>query len=273
VSKADEAGSVTDEPTAQAVSRSGIGGGPGGPGLTWLAEPQSAGVLLRMAGRLDLTTVVDLRTSLDKLLAQQPAAIVVDLSEVTVADDLALTAFTAFARAAAGWPGCPVLLSASTAHPRAMLDRMAVSRTLPVYSDPAEALAAADAMPAPRRYHRQLPATPAAAASARQVVAEACRAWGLAQLAGDAELVATELVANAVRHAAGSDLHLLVILRQRFVHVSVRDGSPQPPRRVLPDPETGEGGRGLILVDAVARGWGSTPIPDGKVVWATLSVG
>jgi hypothetical protein len=43
-----------------------------------------------------------------------------------------------------------------------------------------------------------------------------------------------------------------------------------PPTRILPDLDTGRGGRGLILIDALAASWGSTPMPDGKVVWATL---
>jgi hypothetical protein len=33
-----------------------------------------------------------------------------------------------------------------------------------------------------------------------------------------------------------------------------------------------EGGRGLLLLDALAAGWGSTVLDDGKVVWATVRV-
>jgi hypothetical protein len=32
------------------------------------------------------------------------------------------------------------------------------------------------------------------------------------------------------------------------------------------------GGRGLMLVDAIAARWGSVPAHDGKVVWASLPV-
>ena len=39
-----------------------------------------------------------------------------------------------------------------------------------------------------------------------------------------------------------------------------------------PDPETGEGGRGLLLVEAVASGWGTSDVADGKIVWATLRI-
>jgi anti-sigma regulatory factor (Ser/Thr protein kinase) len=83
--------------------------------------------------------------------------------------------------------------------------------------------------------------------------------------------VVTELVSNAVRHAGG-DLELMIALREHFLHVSVRDDSPDQPRRILADPGTGEGGRGLILLDAVATNWGSMPVPQGKVVWATLRI-
>jgi hypothetical protein len=34
---------------------------------------------------------------------------------------------------------------------------------------------------------------------------------------------------------------------------------------------TAQGGRGMLLIDAVASRWGSLPLADGKVVWALLS--
>jgi len=58
-------------------------------------------------------------------------------------------------------------------------------------------------------------------------------------------------------------------LGNRFLHVSVRDASPVPPTRQIPDAYTG-GGRGLILIDALAASWGTTQVAGGKVVWATL---
>jgi hypothetical protein len=71
---------------------------------------------------------------------------------------------------------------------------------------------------------------------------------------------------------AGGDLQLAVVLGPRFLHLSVRDGSPVPPVQTRPDLGTGPGGRGLILVGALAARWGSTPTADGKVVWATLKL-
>jgi anti-sigma regulatory factor (Ser/Thr protein kinase)/anti-anti-sigma regulatory factor len=237
--------------------------------LTCAVESTAPVAVLRLAGFLDLESAADLRTVLHKALAGQPTAIVVDLGELRVDEDVVLTVFTAFARTAAGWSGCPVLLCAPEAGLATALDRIAVSRAVPVYRDREQALAAADRLPAPRRFDQLLPATPAACVVARQLVDTACRTWQLTDLVEDAELVVTELVTNAVRHA-GRDISLSVVLRDHFLHLAVRDGSHAPPRRVLPDPDSGEGGRGLLLVEAVATGWGSTSTTSGKSVWATL---
>jgi anti-anti-sigma regulatory factor len=223
---------------------------------------------LWLSGQLDLASSVELRAALHKALVEQPSGIVVDVSELTVEDDLTLTVFSAFAGTAAEWSACPVVLSAPSAALGSALERLAISRVVRVYPSQPQAVAAVETAPATRRYRQRLSATPAAPALARQVLVEACRAWKLPGLLDDAEVVLTELISNAVRHAGG-DLQLKVALGERFLHLSLRDGSPVAPTRVTPDPDIG-GGRGLILVDALAASWGSTPTPDGKVVWATL---
>jgi anti-sigma regulatory factor (Ser/Thr protein kinase) len=116
-----------------------------------------------------------------------------------------------------------------------------------------------------------LVSSPDAAASARGLVVAACRAWQLPGLTDDAKLVVTELVSNALRHGTG-EIELALVLRERFLYLAVHDASPVPPMMTLPDPETGEGGRGLILVDAVAADWGSARTANGKYVWATLRI-
>jgi anti-anti-sigma regulatory factor len=242
-----------------------------GDALACVLEQPSPVAVFRLAGELNFATAPLVRNALHKALADDPSAIVVDLAGVTVDDDVALTVFPAFARAAAAWPGCAVLLCAPAPAAAAGLDRLAVGRTLLVYPDRASACAAADALPVPYRFGRRLWPTPASAGVAREMVANACRAWHVAHLIDDAELVVTELMSNAVRHASGS-LELLLVLRGRFLHVSVRDGSSTLPSMVLPNSETDEGGRGLLLLDAVAAGWGSVPVPGGKVVWATLRI-
>lgn len=229
---------------------------------------ESAGdiMVLRPIGRLDLASTVDLRRGLWKAVAQQPSGIVVDLAGLTVEETGPLTLFFSFAGHAGQPPGCPVVLCTPSAALRSSLDRLGVSRAVPVCSTRAQALAAVDSAPAPSRYRRLLPASPGAAALARHVVAEACRAWNLPDVVEDAQIVVTELVANAVLHAGG-DTRLTVVLERRYLHVSVWDRSPLAAVRAWPGTR---GGRGLVLVEALATSWGSTPMAGGKAVWATL---
>ncbi len=117
-----------------------------------------------------------------------------------------------------------------------------------------------------------LPPTPAGSAYARDLVNRACTAWQLPHLRDDAELIVTELVSNAVQHTTSERIDLAAIFRDRFLHLSVRDGSRHRPSYRLPDVDTGEGGRGLLLLDALCAGWGSTLLADGKIVWATVRI-
>lgn len=237
--------------------------------LTCTLEADSPIAVLRVAGTLDLLTSLDVRTALHKVLAAEPAAVAVDLSGLRVAEEISLLLFAAFARAAEAWPGCRTLLYAPDPGMRATLARLAVSRAVAVHTRWEDLVGDARSPALPRRYHRRLPSSPDAPRMAREFVAAVCQEWHLDHLSEDAGLVVTELVSNAVRHAGG-DMRLSVAIGVRFLHVAVRDGDRGVPRLAPPDPCAGTGGRGLVLVDAVSAGWGSTPTSDGKAVWATL---
>jgi anti-sigma regulatory factor (Ser/Thr protein kinase) len=67
---------------------------------------------------------------------------------------------------------------------------------------------------------------------------------------------------------------------RRLLHVSVRDhgtglprlgGGPGADDKPAGD-ELREDGRGLLVVSALTHAWGCNPLPDGKVVWATLRI-
>lgn len=85
---------------------------------------------------------------------------------------------------------------------------------------------------------------------------------------GNAQLVVTELVTNAVLHGV-APVTLRVLPLPSGVRIEVEDGS-----RTLPitSPRRAEGmtGRGLELVAAVSTGWGVEPGRDGKIVWAEV---
>ncbi|MER5483872.1 ATP-binding protein [Streptomyces sp. NPDC002812] len=91
--------------------------------------------------------------------------------------------------------------------------------------------------------------------------------WELDALADAAELALTELVANVVRHVPGRGCVVLILRQPDGLRVEVSDGCPAPPR-VAPDSgELSEGGRGLLLVEAVTDRWGTDPDLTGKTVW------
>jgi anti-sigma regulatory factor (Ser/Thr protein kinase) len=125
-----------------------------------------------------------------------------------------------------------------------------------------------------------LAALPTAPACARGHVRAVTREWGLANLADTAELVASELVTNAVqaseRLKLRADLAIVPVIRlwvvsdQISMVIRVWDGNDEMPVRCDGDPDD-IGGRGLVIIDGVAKDWGAYRKADGKVVWATVS--
>ena len=113
-----------------------------------------------------------------------------------------------------------------------------------------------------------LPPRAASAARARELVVAQCSAWGLQGLCDDAALVVTELVANAVRHA-GTDIEISFTHLVSGLRLEVKDGSRRPLRHRTAL-SSDEGGRGLLLVDALSTRYGVVGEADGKRVWAEL---
>lgn len=119
------------------------------------------------------------------------------------------------------------------------------------------------------RVSAHFPANPMSAGRARRLVSRACREWNVQHVADDAELVVTELVENAVRHAR-TGCEIDVELSGSGLRITARDGSTAPPRLVYPD-STRSGGRGLLLIEKLCRDWGFEVLDHGKRVWTVLS--
>ncbi|MBW8483055.1 ATP-binding protein [Actinomadura parmotrematis] len=114
------------------------------------------------------------------------------------------------------------------------------------------------------------PAVATAAGRARELAAEALGAWRVGdERAYEILLCLSELVANAVLHGA-RELALTVELRGGLIEIAVHDDAGgRPEIRALAD--TAEGGRGLPIVDALAKEWGHRPGAHGKAVWARFT--
>lgn len=110
---------------------------------------------------------------------------------------------------------------------------------------------------------------PSSVRRARELVSAALTAWDMDDLVEVAELLTSELATNAVLHA-GTAFRVAVKAEPPVARVEVIDGV-----RGMPVPATGpnqsEHGRGLVLVEALARQWGSRVVDGGKVVWFTLA--
>ncbi|MFK4223726.1 SpoIIE family protein phosphatase [Streptomyces sp. NPDC019890] len=107
----------------------------------------------------------------------------------------------------------------------------------------------------------------AAPGRARRLARRALARWGLEELSDSVELLVSEVVTNAVRYAERPVT--LRLLRTDVLRCEVGDDSPQLPRQRRAR-DTDEGGRGLFLVNRLARRWGATRLSTGKVVWFEL---
>ncbi|MFF8726528.1 SpoIIE family protein phosphatase [Streptomyces sp. NPDC015171] len=112
------------------------------------------------------------------------------------------------------------------------------------------------------------PGDPEALTQARHMIRAAVRAWGARDQADEIELVADELITNALMHTEGSAIVTLRALdaADRRLRIEVEDSSSALPRR-RDAGQDGVSGRGLLLVDLLAGSWGVEARGGGKAVW------
>jgi hypothetical protein len=136
----------------------------------------------------------------------------------------------------------------------------------------------------PQTMSTLLIAVPRAAGDARAFTTLVLGAWGLSHLVETTELLVSELVTNAVKHAGGimdppDDLTgvigqvppvMLSISHRDALLVQVWDVSGESViRRAAADDDVD--GRGLDLVDALSKKWGCEVLESGgKIVWFVL---
>ncbi|MFJ5231825.1 SpoIIE family protein phosphatase [Kitasatospora sp. NPDC088391] len=102
---------------------------------------------------------------------------------------------------------------------------------------------------------------------------DALRRWGVPELIDTAELLASELVTNAIRHTDRDAMFTARLYQdagRARLRVEVEDESDLWPTRRTPG-EQASSGRGLMLVEALADAWGVEPRGTGKRMWFELS--
>ncbi|MFI5617270.1 SpoIIE family protein phosphatase [Streptomyces sp. NPDC051567] len=116
------------------------------------------------------------------------------------------------------------------------------------------------------------PGDPQALVAARHMIGTAVREWGARERADEIELVADELIVNALMHTDGPATVTLRVLSgpRRSLRLEVEDRSSALPRRREAG-EAGVSGRGLLLVDRLADVWGVEPRGSGKCVWCEFT--
>ncbi|HZN19152.1 MAG TPA: ATP-binding protein [Micromonosporaceae bacterium] len=228
---------------------------------------------VRPRGQLDLASSAVLRSVLLKMIAEEPSGIIVDLSELTVEEDICLMVFPAVVRQAAALSGCAVVLCAAPPAVADLMHALGVDRTVricAIWTDAWQQVQRAHHAQYTGKVRERFPPKPQSLAAARAMAAAACARWQVPERpTGLVQAVLTELVSNAVRHA-GTPIEVVLRCTARYVHVAVYDQDRRPARLCGPDTPDADSGRGLLLVDAFSTAWGCAPAPDGKVVWATI---
>lgn len=224
-------------------------------------EVLGATAVLAVAGPVAAQDVVVLGRTVTQALAYAPRGVVVDLSEAGPLPPGTADVLRTVAPGPGCWPRpCVVVCGASGE----------LARELPgAERTRADALAHVDDRGSGARARIEVRDGPAGPSRSRWAAVAWAVERGHAGLADDLAVVVSELVTNALRHG-GPPVALEVEDVGDGVVVAVEDQSGRQPVPWDAGADD-EHGRGLLLVDRLARETGVRPRPPGKTVWADLS--
>jgi anti-anti-sigma regulatory factor len=242
---------------------------PAAAGVNLVPHHRERAMTAVVTGVLDLASYPELRDGLLKLAAEAPDGLIVDIDGLEIDDAALVSVFALVAQRVSDWPGVPVVVVSRRPDHRAVFATRTVDRFIPVHDD-VEVAERLLVRPARRRAAQLLARSPDASALARRFVQRVCGEWGVPGLTEDAQLVATELVENVIRHTRSAP-RLRLELRKGMFTVAVTDDDLRLAiivERISPlDP-----GLGLRMVIQVAKVWGcSRSWSGGKTVWAVLT--
>ena len=120
----------------------------------------------------------------------------------------------------------------------------------------------------------RVPWTMSSAVDVRRALVAELRALDVdAVVVGESEIVISELVANAVRHAkplADGTIRVAWSVGAGVVEIEVTDGGGPTTPHPAPRSVWSAGGRGLHIVGSLAHEWGVLENHSGSTVWAAM---
>jgi anti-anti-sigma factor len=226
-------------------------------------------IVVTLNGHLDIAAAPKVQRALLKCLAEQPDAVICDLSGVATIDPACASVFATVAhRPRTRWPDSNILLCGARPAVAAVLRRRGMPSFLPVYDTLDQAVAHARSRPPFLQERLRLVPTLDAITTAAWFVGEVCQNWQLHELAETGRSLAGELVADAVLDERDNAelIELRAQLRATGLLLAVRAGGA-----ATDAVQEGEPGSGLEMVQRIAQHWGVRRQADGsRVVWCIL---
>ena len=161
-----------------------------------------------------------------RCLAEQPDAVICDLSRVATIDPVCAGVFAAVAhRPRTRWPDSSILLCGARPAMAAVLRRRGMPRMLPIYDTLDQAVAHARSHPPFLQERLRLVPTLDAITTAGWFVGEVCQRWQLDELTETAQSLAGEMVTDAVLDERNIELiELRAQLRATGLLLAVQSG-------------------------------------------------
>ena len=215
-------------------------------------------------------TADDVDHSIQLALAECPRGVVCSFTgPLAGTSDAALDVLASTGRHVADWPAVPVVFACRDVGAATHFAGREGADHLSYASSMLHGWTQVMSRRAPRSAHLRLSPGAMAARNARRFLIRCCLDWGFNQHLASGPLVVSELVTNAIQHA-NTDIDVFLAGDGARLRVGVRDRNPAPPVTRLTAPDA-SAGRGLRVVQALARGSGALPTVDGgKFVWAVL---
>jgi anti-anti-sigma factor len=229
-------------------------------------------IVVSLVGDLDIAAAPRVQRTLLKCLAEQPDAVICDLSGVQRIDPVCAGIFTAVAhRPTSRWPDSSMLLCRLRPAVAVVLLRQGTPRVLPIYDTLEQALANARSRPPFLRERLRLAPTLDAISTACWFAGEVCQRWQLDELSETAQWLVGEMTTDAVldEPTGVESIELRLELRATGLLLSVQ--RPGPLLAPAHADHGGDPGSGLEVVKRVAKNWGVRRQTDGsRIVWSVL---